>query len=127
MFWTKANVAEEALTAAKGTANFLGSGIIVDVMDEGIILGAWKWFGELLKADPKLSAGTYVIIEVMQPAGPPSLMFADEGSLTFRFSSPYSIRSNRVPTVHGPTPEIVTYCRLVAVLDPDLHRQMHWP
>ena len=43
------------------------SGITVDVMNEEIMLGAWNWFDELLKADAKLSAGTYVLIEVMQP------------------------------------------------------------
>jgi hypothetical protein len=52
-----------------GLTNNWMSGITVDVMDEKIILNAWKWFDELLKADPKLSAGTFVLIEVMQPVG----------------------------------------------------------
>jgi hypothetical protein len=43
------------------------SGITVDIMDEEILLNAWKWFDELLKADPKLSAGTFVLIEIMLP------------------------------------------------------------
>jgi hypothetical protein len=50
-----------------GLTNNWMSGITVDIMDEQVILNAWKWFDELLKTDPKLSAGTYVLIEVMQP------------------------------------------------------------
>jgi hypothetical protein len=49
-----------------GLTNNWMSGITVDTMDEQILLNAWKWFDELLKADPKLSAGTYVLIEAMQ-------------------------------------------------------------
>jgi hypothetical protein len=52
-----------------GLTNNWMCGIAVDVMDEKIILNTWKWFDELLKADPKLSAGTYVLTEVMQPVG----------------------------------------------------------
>lgn len=85
------------------------SGITVDVMNEEIMLGAWNWFDELLKADPKLSAGSFVLIEVMQPVSgsgfKKSPWFAN-----FHNARPSFIRSNRVLTVHGHTRPIVTYC-----------------
>ena len=49
-----------------GNANNWSSAVTIPDVDEGVIMRAWTWFEELLKTDPRLSAGAFVLIELMQ-------------------------------------------------------------
>jgi len=51
-----------------GNLNTWGAGVTVPAVDEDLILRAWNWYLALLKKDPKLVMGTYVLMEVMQKA-----------------------------------------------------------
>lgn len=89
------DIGKENLKAVMGLTNSWTSGVTVNVMEEKIILNAWKWFGELLKADPKLSAGTYVLIQVMQPVGH-STFESMERSSAVAYTLPGSIPFDQV-------------------------------
>lgn len=59
-FWT------DSLRAAMGMANSWSSGVTVPAITEQLIIKGWNWFFNLIKTDPKLAAGSYILIEVMQ-------------------------------------------------------------
>jgi hypothetical protein len=42
------------------------SGATLPVVDEQLIIRAFHWFDDMLKMDPRLSAATFVLIEIMQ-------------------------------------------------------------
>jgi hypothetical protein len=49
-----------------GAVNTWAAGVTVPAVEEELILRAWDWYLALLKKDPKLVMGTYVLMEVMQ-------------------------------------------------------------
>lgn len=42
------------------------SGATLPTVDEQLIIRAFHWFDDMLNTDPRLSAATFVLIEVMQ-------------------------------------------------------------
>ena len=56
----------DSLKVAMGLTNTWMSGATIPVVDEKLIMRAFQWFDDLLKLDPRLSAATFVLIEVMQ-------------------------------------------------------------
>jgi len=42
------------------------SGATIPELTEDLIFRTWKWFNDLLKQDPKLSAGAFALIEILQ-------------------------------------------------------------
>ncbi|EXJ64789.1 hypothetical protein A1O7_01127 [Cladophialophora yegresii CBS 114405] len=58
-----------------GKLNTWAAGVTVPAVDEDLILRAWHWYLHLLKKDPRLVMGTYVLMEVMQKAVYQSLGF----------------------------------------------------
>jgi hypothetical protein len=59
-------MALDNLKAAMGLTNTWMSGATLPVVDEQLIIRAFRWFDDMLQADPRLSAATFVLIEVMQ-------------------------------------------------------------
>ena len=49
-----------------GLTNTWMSGATIPMVGEKLIMRAFQWFDDLLKLDPRLSAATFVLIEVMQ-------------------------------------------------------------
>ncbi|KIW96534.1 uncharacterized protein Z519_01925, partial [Cladophialophora bantiana CBS 173.52] len=67
----------DASRAPFGKINTWAAGVTVPVVDEDLILRAWDWYLALLKKDPKLVMGTYVLMEaVYQSLRFPSLVSA---------------------------------------------------
>jgi hypothetical protein len=58
--------ASDNLKAAMGLTNTWMSGATLPVVDEQLIIRTFRWFDDMLQTDPRLSAGTFVLIEVMQ-------------------------------------------------------------
>ena len=52
-----------------GLSNSWMNGATLPAIDEGVIMRAWSWFNSVIKEDPRLAAGTYVLVEVMQKVG----------------------------------------------------------
>jgi hypothetical protein len=49
-----------------GLTNTWMSGATLPVVDEQLIVRAFHWFDDMLKMDRRLSAATFVLIEIMQ-------------------------------------------------------------
>jgi len=58
----------EGLEAIRGQTNQMMTAVIIPEVTEEIIHRAFKWYDEALTREPKLSAGTLVLIEVMHKA-----------------------------------------------------------
>lgn len=58
----------EGLEAIRGQTNTMMTAVIIPEITEEIIHRAFKWYGEALIREPKLNAGTLVLIEVMHKA-----------------------------------------------------------
>ncbi|KAF2497449.1 FAD binding domain-containing protein [Lophium mytilinum] len=54
------------LDALRGLTNQMMTAITIPELDEAMIYRTWNWFDELLAAEPALSAGTFVLVELMQ-------------------------------------------------------------
>ena len=59
---------EDQLEAIRGQTDQIMTGIVIPTISEELIKKAWKWLDETLRIEPKLSAGTFVLIEIMQKA-----------------------------------------------------------
>jgi hypothetical protein len=49
-----------------GLTNTWMSGATLPMVDEQLIIRAFRWFDDMLKMDRRLSAATFVLIEIMQ-------------------------------------------------------------
>ncbi|KIX09742.1 uncharacterized protein Z518_00823 [Rhinocladiella mackenziei CBS 650.93] len=67
MTWREANKQQDNLRAAMGMTNSWMSGATLPDLDEALIFRTWDWFNKLLAKDPRLSAGAFALIEIMQP------------------------------------------------------------
>jgi hypothetical protein len=56
----------DRLKATMGMTNTWMSGATLPMVDEQLIARAFHWFDDMLKRDPRLSAATFVLIEIMQ-------------------------------------------------------------
>lgn len=54
------------MKAGFGLTNNWMNAVTIPALDEQLILRTWKWFDDLIRLDPKLAAGSFVLIEVMQ-------------------------------------------------------------
>ncbi|KIX00110.1 uncharacterized protein Z518_10247 [Rhinocladiella mackenziei CBS 650.93] len=70
----------DALKSTMGMTNTWAAGVTVPSVDQELILRAWEWYLDLLKKDPRLVRGTYVLMEVMQKAAYQSLGFPSKVS-----------------------------------------------
>lgn len=58
------------------------TGVVIPDITEDLILRTWKWFDNTLAEEPRLNAGTFVLIEMMQKARLPPL-FHQTSPLTY--------------------------------------------
>jgi hypothetical protein len=42
------------------------TGVVIPTITEDLVLRTWKWFDDTLSLEPRLNAGTFVLIEIMQ-------------------------------------------------------------
>lgn len=54
------------LEAVRGQTNQMMTAVVIPTVTEDLIRRTWKWFDETLLLEPKLNAGTFVLIEIMQ-------------------------------------------------------------
>lgn len=61
-----ANRLNDPLEAIRGQTNQMMTGVVIPSITEDVIRRTWKWFDDTLALEPKLNAGTFVLIEMMQ-------------------------------------------------------------
>ncbi|KAF2464921.1 cysteine desulfurase [Lindgomyces ingoldianus] len=66
MSYRQVNALSDSIEAIRGETNQMMTGVVVPIVTEDLILRTWKWFDETLVWEPKLNAGTFVLIEIMQ-------------------------------------------------------------
>jgi hypothetical protein len=68
LFVTRLQLIEliDDVKAAMGLTNTWMSGATLPVIDEELIIRVFRWYDDLLELDPRLSAATFVLIEIMQ-------------------------------------------------------------
>lgn len=67
---------KDNLRVAMGVTNSWMSAVTIPDFDEDLILRTWKWFNTTLEKDPRLSAGAFALIEIMQPVISFPLLFS---------------------------------------------------
>lgn len=75
------------MEAIRGQTNQMFTAVVVPTLTEGIILRAFEWFDETLKAEPNLAAGTIVLIELMQKVSAYFTKFGRKTNNDFRTRS----------------------------------------
>jgi hypothetical protein len=66
VLWYAADDHPDNLEAIRGQTHQLFTAFVIPALTEDIILRTWKWFDEMLEAEPKLAAGAVVLVEMMQ-------------------------------------------------------------
>ncbi|ORY06215.1 cysteine desulfurase [Clohesyomyces aquaticus] len=66
MSYREVNNLSDNLEAIRGETNQMMTAVVIPNITEQLILRAWKWYDDTLAEEPKLNAGTFVLIELMQ-------------------------------------------------------------
>jgi hypothetical protein len=61
-----ANRLQDLLEATRGQTNQMMTACVIPEINSDIINNAWNWYDKTLADEPKLNAGTFLLIEMMQ-------------------------------------------------------------
>ncbi|KAF2873051.1 cysteine desulfurase [Massariosphaeria phaeospora] len=64
--YRQVNQLNDSIELSRGKTNQMMTGVVIPAITEDLIRRTWKWFDETLIMEPKLNAGTFVLIELMQ-------------------------------------------------------------
>ncbi|KAF2017337.1 cysteine desulfurase [Aaosphaeria arxii CBS 175.79] len=66
MNYREVNQLNDALEAIRGQTSQMMTAVAIPSTSEELIKRTWNWFDQTLQREPKLNAGTFVLIEIMQ-------------------------------------------------------------
>ncbi|KAF2655312.1 cysteine desulfurase [Lophiostoma macrostomum CBS 122681] len=64
--YREVNELSDGLEAIRGETNQMMTAVVIPEITEDLIKRTWTWFDQTLIREPKLNAGTFVLIEIMQ-------------------------------------------------------------